>query len=56
MRVILDSRRNLKVGVNSLIEAVKKVKGVKLSVDFERGWRRVEVRRPRKVKEKSSIG
>ncbi|MCD6261338.1 MAG: hypothetical protein J7J28_06120 [Thaumarchaeota archaeon] len=56
MRVILDSRRNLKVGVNSLIEVVKKVKGVKLSVDFERGWRRVEVKRPRKVKEKSSIG
>jgi len=39
MRVILDDRRSLKVGVNSLVEVVKEVKGIKLNVDFERKWR-----------------
>ncbi len=40
MRVVLDHERNLKAGVNSLIQVVGKVKGVKLRVDFERRWRR----------------
>jgi len=40
MRVVLDRERNLKAGVNSLIQVVGKVKGVRLRVDFERRWRR----------------
>ena len=40
MRIILDDRRSLKVGINSLIQVVGKVKGVRLRVDFERRWRR----------------
>ena len=39
MRVILDDRRSLKVGVNSLVKVVEEVKGIKLSVDFERRWK-----------------
>lgn len=44
MRVILDHERNLKAGINSLIQVVGKVKGVKLRVDFEHRWRRGEQR------------
>lgn len=41
MRVVLDHERNLKAGINSLIEVVKRVKGINLRVDFERRrWRR----------------
>ena len=39
MRIILDDRRSLKVGVNSLVKVVEEVKGIKLSVDFERRWK-----------------
>lgn len=40
MRVVLDHERNLKAGVNSATQVVKKVKGINIRIDFERRrWR-----------------
>jgi len=44
VRVILDHERNLKISPESLMRVAEEVKKMKLSIDFERRWRRREAR------------
>lgn len=56
-RIILDYERNLKMSQESLIRVVEGIKRIKLSVDFEKRWRRFEGRaRRRKVQKNPQVG
>ncbi len=54
-RIIFDHERNLKVSPESLIRVVEEVKKMKLSIDFEKRWRRREGR-SRKVSKNAQVG
>ncbi|MCD6236097.1 MAG: hypothetical protein J7J94_03815 [Thaumarchaeota archaeon] len=54
-RIIFDYERNLKISREALIRVVEKVKKMKISIDFERRWRRREGWSRRKASKNASI-